>query len=118
MKRVLIGFFLILFLFLTSGYSQLLAQSWREARTLVPTKHINASEPGAPQGKFIVEKEPAEGEEDSNTSSSKKYLDSGDVFFAPEFFAHHSVSSLPSGIPAVAYTITSNRYIILRVFRL
>ena len=116
MKRVLIGFFLLLFLFLTSGYSQLLAQSWREARTLVPTKHLSQSNPGSAQGKFIVEKEPAEGEEDNNTISTKKYLDLGDVFFAPDFFIPQNVVSMPSD-NSDASILPCNRHIIYQVFR-
>jgi len=114
MKRLLISFFLLLFIFLSSGYSQLYAHSLKENESATPKKIFRSSHPGTGEAKFIVDAREVVEEEDDDNNSSRKFLDSCIITF--DHFYNASAHSLHFCRP-LSSTISHNRNILYQVFR-
>lgn len=117
MKRLLIGFFLILFIFLSSGYSQLYAHSLKENESATPVKVLKSSHPGTGEAKFIVDAKEAVEEEDDDNNSSKKYLDSRSCLIAFDQIFSANAQCLPICKPHNSLQFSS-RYVLFSVFRI
>jgi len=115
MKRVVIGFFLSLFLFLSSGYSQLYARGMEECDSYIPAKVLKCSLPGTEKTLYNIDATAIE-EEDDDTSSSKKYLESRLCLTTTKQFVNDNVKNLELSGPS--QSISPRCFILLRVFRI
>jgi hypothetical protein len=115
MKRVLIGFFLSLFIFLSGGYTQVYAHSLRQSIVFSPKQIVRASLPGTDKVHHGIDATAIE-EEDDQPTSSKKYIDHSAVT-VPIYSSSTTVQCLPIS-KSSANTLCSRSYILFRVFRI
>ncbi len=113
MKRVVTGFFLPLFVFLSCGYTQLYAQSFREEAIFAPKYLIKADLP-TDKAQHPIDATAIE-EEDDQPTSSKKIIENSSAT-APTSIHNYLVQRLPFS-KSFVNTSSSRSYILLRVFR-
>ena len=113
MKRVVTGFFLPLFIFLSCGYTQLYAQTLREEAVFTPRTFIKAHLP-ADNAQHPIDATAIENEEDDQPTG-KKIIDNN---AAPTLTYSLNYSELGLQISrSYANTSSSPGYILFRVFR-
>ena len=113
MKRVVTGFFLPLFVFLTCGYTQLYAQSLREQAVFTHNHFIKAHLP-ADNAQHPIDAPAIENEEDDQPTG-KKVLENNSLSTLT-----YSINFFQQRLPfsnAYANTSTSPGYILFGVFR-
>ena len=115
MKRVVIGFFLSLFLFLASGY-HLYAQGLQECASYVPVTLLTPVHPVTDKRLYNIDATTIE-EQDDDTSASRKFLDSRPVLITPTHCVHYNTGRLESSRPSPNIP-PSRCFILLRVFRI
>jgi hypothetical protein len=115
MKRVVIGFFLSLFVFLFCGISQIYAYTQQECEAYNLTKVLKSNIPGTERAKIIIDAKGIEEQED-DTSSSKKLLEAHFYIVTPGHFFSNDVQGLPFCEPLV-YSLSYNRHLLFQVFR-
>jgi hypothetical protein len=116
MKRVVVTFFLSLFLFLFSGYIQLYAQKLKECVSYVPVTSLTQVHPIADKRLYNIDVTTIE-EQDDDTSASRKFLDSRPVLITPTYCVNYNIKSLESSRPSPNIP-PSRCLILLRVFRI
>ncbi len=116
MKRVVIGFFLSFFLFLSGGYTHLYAQGVQDHANYVPVKFLTPVHPVTDKRLYNIDATTIE-EQDDDTSSSRKLLDSRPVFHAPSYVVDYNIRSLESSRPSPS-TPSSRCLLLLMVFRI
>lgn len=116
MKRVVIGFFLSLFLFLFSGYTQLYAKGVQDCASYVPATLLTPVHPVTDKRLYNIDATTIE-EQDDDTSMSRKFLDSRPVLTTPTYCVHYNIMSLESSRPTPNIP-PSRCFILLRVFRI
>lgn len=113
MKRVVTGFFLPLFIFLSCGYTQLYAQSLREEAVSMPRHFIKAHLP-ADNAQHPIDATAIENEEDDQPTG-KKIIDNNAT---PALTYSHYNSEPGLQISSTCEnTPSSPGYILFRVFR-
>ncbi|MEI9921986.1 MAG: hypothetical protein WDO14_24805 [Bacteroidota bacterium] len=116
MKRVVIGFFLFLLLFLSGGYTQLYAHGVQDRANYIPVKFLTPVHPVTDKRLYNIDATTIE-EQDDNTSASRRLLDCRPVLYTPSYFVDYTIMSLESSRPSPS-TPSSRCFVLLRVFRI
>jgi hypothetical protein len=117
MKRIVTGFFLSLFFFLFSGYTQLYAQRFQQdCASYVPVTLLTPVHPVTDKRLYNIDATTIE-EQDDDTSMSRKFPDSRPILITPTYCVPYDVKGLESS--RLSPSIPSSRcFILLRVFRI
>ena len=116
MKRVVLGFFLSLFLFLFSGYTQLYAQGLQDCPSYGPVALLAPVHPITDKRLYNIDATTIE-EQDEDTSMSRKFLDSRPILNTPTHCVLYNIKSLESSRPSPRPP-SLRCIILLRVFRI